>query len=57
MISQHNWQASAINRKKVGDMAVTMLSDGYLDVSFELLSGIDGSRAETLFRPLSALSW
>lgn len=50
MISQRNWQAPAINRKKVGDMAVTMLSDGYLDVSFELLSGIDGSRAEALLQ-------
>ncbi|HBR5012283.1 TPA: hypothetical protein L9X58_004428 [Klebsiella pneumoniae] len=44
MTSQLNWQAPAINRKKVGDMNVTMLSDGYLDVSFELLAGIDGSR-------------
>ena len=44
MTSQLNWQAPAINRKKVGDMTVTKLSDGYLDVSFELLSGIDGSR-------------
>lgn len=54
MISQHNWQAPAINRKKVGDMAVTMLSDGYLDVSFELLSGIDGSRAEALLQKRGA---
>lgn len=36
--------------QKVGDMTVTMLSDGYLDVSFELLSGIDGSRAEDLLQ-------
>ena len=50
MTSQLNWQAPAINRKKVGDMTVTMLSDGYLDVSFELLSGIDGSRAEDLLQ-------
>lgn len=54
MISQHNWQAPAINRKKVGDMTVTMLSDGYLDVSFELLSGIDGSRAEELLQKRGA---
>lgn len=47
-MAQLNWQAPAINRKKIGDMRVTMLSDGYLDVSFELLSGIDGSRAEAL---------
>lgn len=50
MTSQLNWQAPAINRKKVGDMNVTMLSDGYLDVSFELLAGIDGSRAEALLQ-------
>lgn len=43
-----NYQAPAINRKQVGDKLITMLSDGYLDVSFELLSGIDGSRAEAL---------
>jgi glyoxylase-like metal-dependent hydrolase (beta-lactamase superfamily II) len=42
------YQAPAINRKKVGDMVVTMLSDGYLDVSFELLNGIDGAKAEAL---------
>ncbi|AZT25759.1 hypothetical protein HAY23_003968 [Salmonella enterica] len=54
MISQHSWQAPAINRKKVGDMTVTMLSDGYLDVSFELLSGIDGSRAEELLQKRGA---
>ncbi|KIH83423.1 MBL fold metallo-hydrolase [Pseudomonas batumici] len=42
------FQAPAINRKKFGDMTVTMLSDGYLDVSFELLSGIEGSKAEAL---------
>lgn len=44
MTSQLNWQAPAINRKKVGDMTVTMLSDGYLDVSFELLSGCKRTR-------------
>ncbi|MFG1172576.1 MBL fold metallo-hydrolase [Erwiniaceae bacterium CAU 1747] len=47
-MTQVNWQTPAINRKKIGDMTVTMLSDGFLDVSFELLSGIDGSRAEAL---------
>lgn len=42
------FQAPAINRKRVGDAVVTMLSDGYLDVSFELLNGIEGARAEAL---------
>lgn len=43
-----------VNRKQVGDMLVTMLSDGYLDVSFELLSGTDGSRAEALLERCGA---
>lgn len=51
---QSNWQAPAVNRKKVGDTLITMLSDGYLDVSFELLSGIDGSRAEALLEKRGA---
>lgn len=44
------YQAPAINRKKVGKFTVTMLSDGFLDVSFDLLSGIDGASAEALLR-------
>ncbi len=40
-----SFQAPAINRKQVGDMVVTMLSDGHLDVSFEVLHGIDAARA------------
>ncbi|MEL2243309.1 MBL fold metallo-hydrolase [Leclercia adecarboxylata] len=46
----HTMQAPAVNRKKVGDMVVTMLSDGYLDASFELLSGITGSQAEAVLQ-------
>lgn len=48
------FQAPAINRKKVGDMTVTMLSDGFLDVSFELLSGITGAQAEALLEKRGA---
>lgn len=48
MSLQAGWQTPAINRKKVGDMMVTMLSDGYLDARFELLSGIEGPKAEAL---------
>ncbi|MDK9604807.1 MBL fold metallo-hydrolase [Lelliottia wanjuensis] len=44
------FQAPMVNRIKIGNMLVTMLSDGYLDASFELLSGIDGSRAEALLQ-------
>ena len=52
-----NVQVPMVNRKKVGDTVVTMLSDGYLDASFELLSGIAGSKAEALLqgRGVSAL--
>lgn len=48
MSSRKEIQAPAVNRRRVGDLTVTMLSDGYLDVSFELLSGITGAQAETL---------
>lgn len=42
------YQAPAVNRKRYGDTIVTMLSDGYLDVSFELLNGIEANKAEAL---------
>jgi glyoxylase-like metal-dependent hydrolase (beta-lactamase superfamily II) len=35
-------------------MTVTMLSDGYLDVSFELLGGIDAAKAEALLEKRGA---
>ncbi|WP_118185845.1 MBL fold metallo-hydrolase [Paraburkholderia phosphatilytica] len=54
MSSPIAYQAPAINRKKVGDMTVTMLSDGYLDVSFELLNGIDAAKAEALLEKRGA---
>ena len=52
MTSQLNWQAPAINRKKVGDMTVTMLSDGYLDVSFELLTWLSVVCTSTCLLPV-----
>lgn len=54
MASVANWQAPAVNRIKINDMTVTMLSDGYLDASFELLSGIDGAKAEALLEKRGA---
>lgn len=45
-----SYQAPAINRIKVGKFTVTMLSDGFLDVSFDLLGGIDGAHAEALLK-------
>ena len=38
----------AVNRKKLGDTVVTLLSDGYIDVSFALLNGIEEGQAESL---------
>lgn len=46
----HNYQAPAVNRKQVGDTLVTLVSDGYLDASFELLSGITDSQAEAVLQ-------
>ncbi|WP_380178283.1 MBL fold metallo-hydrolase [Kalamiella sp. sgz302252] len=37
-----------VNRKKIGDTVVTLLSDGYIDGSFTLLNDIDEGQAETL---------
>ncbi|GGF15172.1 MBL fold metallo-hydrolase [Aliidongia dinghuensis] len=45
-----NYQAPAINRKKIGKFSVTMISDGFLDVTFDLLSGIDGAAAGDLLQ-------
>jgi glyoxylase-like metal-dependent hydrolase (beta-lactamase superfamily II) len=44
------YQAPGINRRKVGALSVTLISDGYLDVTFDLLAGIDGASAESLLR-------
>ncbi len=44
------YQAPAVSRRRVGKYTVTMISDGYLDVTFDLLSGIDGASAEALLR-------
>ncbi|HHF3278276.1 TPA: MBL fold metallo-hydrolase [Vibrio alginolyticus] len=46
MMKKHLYQAPAVNKKRYGDTVVTMLSDGYLDASFELLNGIEASQAE-----------
>lgn len=41
-------QTPGINRVMVGDIVVTILSDGYLDVTFDLLSGVDPAEAEQI---------
>jgi glyoxylase-like metal-dependent hydrolase (beta-lactamase superfamily II) len=44
------YQAPAANRRMVGKYIVTTLSDGHLDVTFDLLSGIDEPSAEAVLR-------
>ena len=44
------YQAPAAIRRVVGKYTITTLSDGYLDVTFDLLSGIDGPSAEAVLR-------
>lgn len=39
---------AAFNRYKTGNALVTLLSDGHLDASFDLLCGIDSAQAEAL---------
>lgn len=53
----NNYQAPSIDRKKIGKFSVTTISDGILDLTFDLLSGIDGNAASTLLqkRGLSGL--
>lgn len=44
-------QACGINRRKIGDVAVTMINDGSLDLSFDLLSdNITEAEAKDLLR-------
>lgn len=45
-----NVQAPGVTRRRVGELTVTALSDGFLDISFELLSGIIPTDAEGLLR-------
>lgn len=45
MPSQPDAQAPALNRRKVGDLVVTYLSDGVLDGSFAYLQGIEADDA------------
>lgn len=59
MTSQPDAQAPALNRRRVGDYVVTYLGDGFLDGSFEFLSGIEPPAAEAMMvaarRPPRAL--
>lgn len=43
-------QAPSVNRRKVGDMVVTYLSDGFLDGSFDFFQGITGEEASAMLR-------
>jgi len=41
-------QAPALNRRRVGEFTVTVISDGYLETNFGLLSHIDATAASAL---------
>lgn len=43
-------QAPSVNRRKVGDIVVTYLSDGFLDGSFDFFQGITGEEAAAMLR-------
>ncbi|WP_249211071.1 hypothetical protein [Acetobacter persici] len=48
MSSERIFQAPEISRYRVGEFAVTVLSDGSLDASLDLLDGIDQDEALSL---------
>ncbi|MBR1158614.1 MBL fold metallo-hydrolase [Bradyrhizobium elkanii] len=48
MSSRPTSQAPGLNRRRVGDTVVTVLNDGYLDLSFELLADITVAEAEAM---------
>ncbi|MGY5956954.1 MBL fold metallo-hydrolase [Kosakonia sp. BK9b] len=43
-----HWQVPAIQRQQLGNLSVTIISDGYLEGSFSNLNGIDAHRAESV---------
>ncbi|MBS1072945.1 MBL fold metallo-hydrolase [Gluconobacter cerinus] len=43
-------QATGVNRRRIGDIVVTALNDGCLDVDFSLLTGVSIKDAEALMR-------
>ncbi len=43
-------QAVGLNRRQIGDVIVTVLNDGYLDLNFSLLDGISPPGAEEMMR-------
>lgn len=43
-------QAVGLNRRQIGDVIVTVLNDGYLDLNFSLLDGISPPGAEEMMQ-------
>ncbi|GCD59902.1 beta-lactamase domain protein [Acetobacter pasteurianus NBRC 3280] len=43
-------QAPSVNKRKIGDLTISTISDGYLDVSFDLLNGIDQRCVNTILK-------
>ncbi len=50
-MTQHDSnQVPGLYRRRIGDVLVTAISDGYLDATYEVLRGIDATGAETVLR-------
>ena len=50
-MTQHDSsQVPGLYRRRVGDVLVTAISDGYIDAAFEVLRGIDAAGAEAVLR-------
>lgn len=50
MTFRRHYQTPGLNRRKIGNFTVTMISDGYLDATVDLLNGIDNASAEAILR-------
>ncbi|KFG95207.1 beta-lactamase [Burkholderia paludis] len=50
MTSPRNYQTPGLNRRNIGGFQVTMISDGYLDATADLLNGIDRASADEILR-------
>lgn len=50
IVTEPTAQAPSANRRKVGDVVVTYLSDGFLDGSFEFFQGISGADAAAMLQ-------
>ena len=60
MSSQPPQQISGVYHRKIGDIVITALSDGYNDGNLELLKNVDVNQARSIlvdaFRPVRRIS-